>query len=126
MCTEVFKLMRHRKSDPEVLARLDLITTMLNLILKNQGAIMTTQADIAAALAKVQADVAAETTVEQSLATYVQGIVAQLAALAAQTTDTTTAAALTALSGQIEANTASDAALIVQNTPAAAVVKTTP
>lgn len=80
---------------------------------------MTTQPDIAAALAKVQADVAAQTTLEASLVTYVQGLVAQLVALAAQTTDSTTAAALAALSTQIEANTATDAGLIVQNTPAA-------
>lgn len=105
--------------DSEVLVRLDALECKLDLIVKNQEKIMATQADIAAALAKVQADVAAQTTVEQSLATYVQGIVAQLAALASQTTDTTTAAALTALSTQIEANSASDAALIVQNTPVA-------
>jgi len=80
---------------------------------------MTVQADIAAALAKVQADVAAQTTVNASLATYVQGVVAQLATIIAQTTDTTTAAALTALSQQIEANTATDSGLIVQNTAAA-------
>jgi hypothetical protein len=89
------------------------------LILKQLEKVMTVQADIAAALAKVQADVAAQTTVQASLVTYVQGIVAQLAALAGQTTDTTTAAALTALSTQIEANAATDSGLIVQNTPAA-------
>lgn len=87
------------------------------IILRNQETIMTTQTDIAAALAKVQADVAAQTTETASLQTYVQGIQAQLAAIAGQTTDTTTADALNALSSQIEANTATDAGLILQNTP---------
>jgi hypothetical protein len=107
------------KSDPEVLSRLDVITTMLNLILKNQGVDMATQADIAAALAKVTADVAAQTTVEASFVTYAQGLSAQIAALSAATTDTTTAAALLALSTQIETNTAADSAAMVVNTPAA-------
>jgi len=80
---------------------------------------MTTQPDIAAALAKIQADVATLTTTNANLVAYTQSVVAQLATLSAQTTDTTTAAALTALSQQIEADTATDAGLIVQNTPAA-------
>ena len=80
---------------------------------------MTTQQDIAAALAKVTEDVTAQTTVVASVKTYVKGITDQLAALAAQTSDTTTAAALTALSQQVQANTASDSAAIVANTPAA-------
>jgi hypothetical protein len=109
----------HIEPGSEVLRRLDDLSAKLDLIIKNQETIMTVQADIAAALAQVQSDVAAQTTVTASLTTYVQGIVAQLAALAAQTTDTTTAAALTALSTQIEANTATDSGLIVQNTPAA-------
>jgi hypothetical protein len=106
----------HLEPDREVLARLDVVLQKLDLM---ETKIMTTQSDIAAALAQVQTDVAAQTTVTASLQSYVQGIVAQLAALASQTTDTTTAAALTALSTQIQANSAADAALIVQNTPAA-------
>jgi hypothetical protein len=92
---------------------------MLNIVIKRENKIMTTQSDIAAALAAVTADVAAQTTVTASLVTYVQGINAQLAALAASTTDTTTAAALTVLGNQIVANTAADSAAIVANTPAA-------
>ena len=39
--------------DYEVLVRLDKIDATLDLIIKNQEKIMTTQADIAAALAKI-------------------------------------------------------------------------
>jgi chromosome segregation ATPase len=103
----------------EILSRLDALKSDQNLINGKLDKIMTVQADIAAALSQAQTDMAAQTTVVASLTSYVQGIQAALAALSAQTTDTTTAAALTALSQQMEANTASDAALIVQNTPAA-------
>jgi hypothetical protein len=106
----------HGEPDREVLACLAVLSKKLDLM---ETKIMTTQSDIAAALAQVQSDVAAQTTVTASLATYVAGINAQLAAIAGQTTDTTTAAALTALSSQIQANSATDAGLIVQNTPAA-------
>jgi hypothetical protein len=92
---------------------------MIRIVINKENRVMTTQADIAAALAAVTSDVAAQTTVTASLVTYVQGINAQLAALAASTTDTTTAAALTALGNQIVANTAADSAAIVANTPAA-------
>ena len=80
---------------------------------------MAVQADIAAALAKVQDDVAAQTTVTASLVTYIQGLIAQIAAIANTTSDQTTAAALTILSQQIEANTAADSAAMVANTSAA-------
>ena len=80
---------------------------------------MTTQSDIAGALAQLTTDVAAQTTVNQSFVTYVQGIQQQLATIIASTTDTTTAAALTALDQQITANTAADSAAMVANTPAA-------
>lgn len=92
---------------------------MLGLILKQEIKEMTVQQDIADALAKVQADVTAQTTVAASVATYIKGLTAQIAALSAQTTDTTTAAALQALATQIENNTASDAGAIVANTSAA-------
>ena len=105
--------------DYTILARLDELDAKLNLIIHNQERIMATQADIAAALAKVTQDVAAETTVNQSAITLIQGLNAQIAALAASTTDTTTAAALTALSSTIEANTTSLAAAVPANTPAA-------
>lgn len=89
------------------------------LILSQLEKIMTVQSDIAAALAKVQADVTAQTTVEAGVATFIQGLQAQLAALAGQTTDTTTAAALTALSTQIETNTSGLSTAITAGTPAA-------
>lgn len=92
---------------------------MLRIVINRENRIMTTQADIAAALATVTADVAAQTTVTASLVTYVAGINSQLAALAASTTDTTTAAALLALGQQITANTSADSAAMVANTPAA-------
>lgn len=82
---------------------------------------MTVQADIAAALAQLTTDVTAQTTVTASFVTYVQGIQEQLATIIASTTDTTTAAALTALDQQITTNTAADSAAITANTPAAPV-----
>lgn len=92
---------------------------MLRVVIYKEYENMTVQQDIADALAKVQNDVAAQTTVTASVQTYVKGLRDQLAAIAAQTPDSTTAAALTALSQQIQANTSSDAAAIVENTPAA-------
>jgi hypothetical protein len=104
--------------DYQVLIQLDALSSKVDLILKNQEKIMTTQADIAAALAKVTQDVAAETTIDQSAIALIKGLAAQIAALAASTTDTTTAAALTALSSTIEANTTSLTAAVSANTPA--------
>ena len=106
----------HVEPDREVLARLDVLSQKLGLM---ETKIMATQADIAAALAKVQADVAAETTLDASILTFIQGLQAQIAALAAQTTDTTTADALNALAAQMESNAAPLAAAITTNTPAA-------
>jgi hypothetical protein len=94
------------------------ITDSLSLIIRNQELVMTTQDDIAVALAKVQEDVAAQTTVQAGVAVYIKGLQDQIAALAAKTTDTTTAAALTVLAGQIEANTAADANAIASVPPA--------
>lgn len=95
------------------------IKEMLSAISAKEAIEMTVQQDIADALAKMQTDVTAQTTVAASVQTYVKGIVAQLAALSAASTDTTTAAALAALATQIEANTASDTQAITANTPAA-------
>jgi hypothetical protein len=83
---------------------------------------MTMQSDIADALARVQSDVAAQTSVVASVKTYVKGLKDQLEAAAAASSDQSTAQALRVLADQIEANTASDAAAIVANTevPAAA------
>lgn len=109
----------HIEARCEVMRRLDALDQKIDLVLKKQETTMATQADIAAALAKVQADVAAETTLDASILTFIQGLQAQIAALAAQTTDTTTAAALTALSTQMETNATPLAAAITANTPAA-------
>lgn len=76
---------------------------------------MAVQQDIADALAKVSADVAAQTTVVAGMSVYVAGIQKQLADLAGQTKDDTTAAALMALASQIESNTKSDADAMAAN-----------
>lgn len=66
----------------------------------------------------LQASVAADTTVEQSAITLLQGLSAQLtAALAAAANGDS--AALPALKAQIDANAAALAAAITANTPAA-------
>jgi hypothetical protein len=94
------------------------IRSMLRDLSQQEKRAMTVQADIAAALAQLTTDVTAQTTVTASFVTYVQGIQAQLATIIASTTDTTTAAALTALDQQITTNTAADSAAITANTPA--------
>ena len=66
-------------------------------------------------LAQLQADVAAETTVNQGAITLLNGLNAQLQAAG---TDPT---ALAALSASIESNTAALSAAITANTPAAPV-----
>lgn len=95
------------------------LRNMVQKLMRMEKQDMTVQKDIADALAKVQADVQAQTTVTESVKAYVAGINQQLADLAASTKDDTTAAALQALSAQIEANTSSDASAIIANTPAA-------
>jgi hypothetical protein len=77
---------------------------LLELILHRQDHLAMQQADIAAALAKVQADVAAQTTIEQSTAAFISGLQATILQLSQSSTDTTTAAALADLATQIEAN----------------------
>lgn len=108
----------HRKRDPwkDAPPWAIELRQMLRVLLRNEDDLMSTQSDIAAALAKVQDDVAAQTTVNASVKAYVAGINQQLKDMANATTDTTTADALNALATQIEANTASDAAAIVVNT----------
>ena len=125
MITEVFKLFaRHRHHNDSAWADAPPwaveLREMLGLILNRERDVMTVQADIAAALAQLTTDMTAQTTASAGFVTYVQGLNAQLAAIIAQTTDTTTAAALTALDQQLTANTAADAAAIVVNTPAPA------
>jgi hypothetical protein len=89
--------------------RLDAIEFKLDRILNIGRYEMTVQQDIADALAVVRQDVAAQTTVVQGMSVYVAGIQKQLADLAGQTKDDSTAAALMALAAQIESNTKSDA-----------------
>lgn len=86
---------------------------------QKENLIVSQQKDIADALAKVQDDVRQATSVSQALGTYVKGLRDQIAQIASASTDTETAAALTALSTQLEANTAADAAAMVENTPQA-------
>lgn len=70
-------------------------------------------------LTDLQADVAAETTVNQSAVTLLQGLSAQIAALKNAGTDPTTAAAIDALAAQVEGNTSSLSDAVTANTPAA-------
>jgi hypothetical protein len=95
--------------------RLDAIEFKLDRILRKEHYEMAVQQDIADALAKVSADVAAQTTVVAGMSVYVAGIQKQLADLAGQTKDDTTAAALMALASQIESNTKSDADAMAAN-----------
>ncbi len=76
---------------------------------------MAQQDDIKAALAKVSADVAAQTTVVAGMAVYVAGIQKQLVDLANASSDTETAGALMALASQIESNTKSDSDAMAAN-----------
>jgi hypothetical protein len=110
----------------EILLRLDALKTEQDLINRKLDTLMTTQSDIAAALAQLQTAVAAETTVNQSAVTLIQGLAAQIAALAAQTTDTTTATALNALFAQLGTDTTNLATAVTANTPATPVAPTTP
>src|SRR5258706_7609625 len=96
-------------------AQLNRIEHKLDLVLRREKYEMAVQQDIADALAKVNADVAAQTTVVAGLSVYVAGIQKQLADLAGQTKDDTTAAALMALAAQIESNTKSDADAMAAN-----------
>jgi hypothetical protein len=72
----------------------------------------------AAALSALQAQVATNTTVEGSAVVLIQGIAAQLAAMAAQ--GTVDPAALTALAAALGASATPLAAAVTANTPAAA------
>ncbi len=66
-------------------------------------------------LADLQADVAAETTVESSLLAAFKGLQDQVAALKQPTTDPATATAIDALATQIESNTAGMTAAVQAN-----------
>lgn len=80
-------------------------------------------ASVQAAIDTLTADVAAETTANQSAITLIQGFAAQLAAAvaAAQAAGATAAqlASFDSLSAAVEANTASLAAAVTAGTPAA-------
>lgn len=80
-------------------------------LLKKETEIIMSNAD---QLAKLQADVTAETTVNQSAITLLQGLKAQLDAAG---TDPT---ALAALSASLEANTQALSDAVTANTPVAA------
>lgn len=87
---------------------------------------MTVQSDTADALALLQSKVAAQTSVVASFKTYVQGLKDQINTMAAASSDQGTAQSLRVLADQIESNTASDAAAMVVNTPAAAAADPAP
>jgi hypothetical protein len=68
-------------------------------------------------LTKLTADVAAQTTVVASAVTLLQNLSAEIAALAAASTDPATQAALLTLQGELEANTATLSDAVAANTP---------
>ncbi len=70
-------------------------------------------------LTDLQADVADETTVEQSAITLLGGLSAQIAALKTTNTDPTTAAEIDTLANTVEANKKALADAVTANTPAA-------
>jgi hypothetical protein len=96
----------HIKSDPEVLARLDLVLDKLDLVSSNQETMM-------AAIDDLQAAVAAEDTVIDSAITLIQGIPALIAAAGVDP------AKLAALQSDITAKSSALAAAVAANTPAA-------
>lgn len=70
-------------------------------------------------LADLQADVEANTSATQSAATLLGGLSQEIANLKTTQTDPATAAAIDALAAKVEENTASLAAAVTANTPAA-------
>lgn len=98
---------------PNSMAAIDRLSALLQANLNQGSRIMKTLADL-------QADVAAETAVEQGAITLLGGLSAQIAALKSTQTDPATAAAIDALATSVEANSSSLAAAVTANTPAAA------
>jgi hypothetical protein len=87
-------------------ARLDGIESQLNKVIERQKQIMATLAD-------VQAAVTAEDTVIDSAVALIQGLAAQIAALAPDQ------AAIDALAADVKAKSDALAAAVAANTPAA-------
>lgn len=107
----------------EVRSRLAHIETMLGQVLKLQAQEASKMSQMDDAIAKLQADVAALTAVDQSAITLINGFAAQLAAAvaAAQAAGATPAQlqALSDLSAAIEAQDTALQAAVTANTPAA-------
>ncbi len=80
---------------------------------------MTMNAATQAALTNLNAKVAEETTVKQSVVTLLQGLSAQIAALKENQTDPAIIAMIDAASAIVAANTAETAASVLANTPVA-------
>ena len=98
-----------------ILARLERIERILAISYHLEEKIMNANVTQAQAIAALQAEVASNTTVEQSAIALLQGLNAQLqAALAAQDWGQ-----VKSLSDQLTANDAALAAAISQNTPGA-------
>lgn len=92
--------------NPQQEAKLDLIVRLLSLVLRKENAMADT-------LDEIVADVAQETTVEQSVLTLLNGIAAQLAAAAQDP------AKLAALHTSLQANITALTAAVTANTSAA-------
>jgi hypothetical protein len=92
--------------------RLDSIERKLDAILALLTSIQQGEAKMAADLTALQAQVQATTTLEQSAITLINGLAAQMKAVAADPV------AVAALADQLKAGAASLSAAIVANTPA--------
>lgn len=90
-------------------------SSLLHQILEKLNSIQTEETKIMAVLDDLTAQVAANTTVEGSALTLIQGLAAKLAAAIAAGNP----AALTALQTQLKTSADALAAAVAQNTPAA-------
>jgi len=98
--------------DPDLQRELGQIFNALTAILTNQVKIMATIDDVVS-------EVAAQSTVIDSLDTLLTNIAAQIAALKSTQTDPATAAKIDALATSVQANSDRISADVVKNTPAA-------
>jgi hypothetical protein len=96
---------------PATMSAVVQLTAVVRALIQREGDLMKT-------FAQLQADVAANTTVDASVVTLVSGLVSQLQALSAAGTPVDPAA-IDALATQLETNTASLSAAVTANTPAA-------
>lgn len=104
------------------------IHRMLRVLVTGEIAIMSTQAQIDAAIAQLSAEVAKETTVEQGAITLINGIpklIADAVAAVQAANPGLDVSALTAVSATIASNATQLAASVAANTPTAPPVPAT-